>query len=367
MDEPNKEDLKLRELELEKRELELKNKELELRNKELESHSSPSSIPHKNVYHLKILIPIFAVILVIAVIISISFLHGPANPSLNNAVSNISASSSGVITFSPLSSSLLSKINNYPANDLISVAEGMLNGSLNLPIDSSTSYGVFTLALSGVPVPTVESNGKIDFYFAGQSACQFCGRDRWAIDLALSQFGKFNSLYTGYTYGDANYPTLFWSNNIANFSSIPSPYSDYQIGNSYSSNSINFTNVDLYPYDGSGFYGPSVSYMETAVPAMSTLFSYASKYDNSTVSNGGFGTPLELFGNYLVNGAFTDVPVPYESFSDIISSFYSLNSQFALATVAGADMYIADFCHINESAGAICSDYNWTAFYNKFG
>ena len=360
MEEPSKEDLRLRELEIEKRELELKNKELQLQ-------LNSSNLHHKNPYPIKFMLPLIAVIIVAGVLVSVLFLH--SSPSTLNVpvASNISASSSGVITFSPLSGTLLSQINNYPAKDLISVAEGLLNGSLNIPIDSSTVAGIFSLKLSGVQVPAIESNGKIDFYFAGQSACQFCGRDRWAINLALSQFGKFGSLYTGYTYGDANYPTLFWSNNITNLSSIPSHYSDYQSDNSYSSNSINFTNVDLYPYDGSGFYGPSVSYMEAAAPTMSTLFSYASKYDNSTVSSGGFGTPLELFGNYLVNGAFTDVPVPYESFSNIISSFYSLNSQFALATVAGSDMYIADFCHINQTAGPICSEYNWTAFYNKFG
>lgn len=367
-DSKREEELRIKELELQKKELELRNRELEL-----DLYKSKQFINKKmrNLGKLaKVFIPLTVAILavtIMAIFYGIIGGHSPSSVPQPSPALNVSASSTGTITFTPLSNSLLSQINNYPASDLIYVAKGLLNGSINIPIDSNTQDGLFSLASSGINVPAVTTNGKIDFYFAGQDACQFCGRARWAIDLALSQFGSFSSLYTGYTFGDANYPTLFWSSNIHGKSNIPYPYQNYTFGNSYSSKSINFISVDLYPETGSGFYSPVVSYMESAYSPITPLFLNASKYDNVSLSGGQFGTPLELFGNYIVNGAFTDVPIPYNSFSSIISSFYSLNSEFAIATVSSADMYIADFCHVNSSAGAICSEYNWSSFYSRFG
>ncbi len=275
--------------------------------------------------------------------------------------------STPAISLTPLPSNLLEEINNFPSSNLITFAKEMLNGSINIPIGSSTQYGLFPVKASGVALnSSLISNGKIDFYFAGQDACQFCARDKWAIALALSQFGKFGSLATGYTYGDGNYPTLFFSSSIENFTSLPSPYQKYSIGNSYSSPYIRLVSASLYPYSGSGFYGPAMNYMEEAFPNITGLFNVTLKYDPQAVSQGTFGTPLVAFGNYVLNGALTDVPIPYESFGSIISSFYSGNSEFAEETLAGADMYIADFCHLNVNA-TICKDYNWTEFYNKYG
>ncbi len=272
------------------------------------------------------------------------------------------------ISLTPLPSNLLEEINNFPASDLISFAKGMLNGSINIPIDSSTQYGLFPVKTYGVALNSpLISNGKIDFYFAGQDACQFCARDKWAIALALSQFGKFGALSTGYTYGDGNYPSLYFSSSITNFTNFPSTYQKYSIGNSYSSPYINLISASLYPASGSGFYPPSVNYLEEAYPNMTELFNITSKYDPQAISQDQFGTPLTAFGNYILNGAMTDVPIPNESFSGIISSFYSDNSEFAEATLADADMYIADFCHLNVTNATICKDYNWTEFYNKYG
>ncbi|MGC8579897.1 MAG: DUF929 family protein [bacterium] len=273
------------------------------------------------------------------------------------------------ISLTPLPSNLLQEINNFPSSDLISFAKELLNGSINIPIDSNTQYGLFPVKTHGVTLnSSLITNGKVDFYFAGQSACQFCARDKWAIALALSQFGKFSSLSTGYTYGDGNYPTLFFSNSIENLTNLPNPYQKYDIGNSYSSPYIHFVSVSLYPYSGSGFYGPAVNYMEEAYPNITGLFNITLRYDPQVVAQGTFGTPLTAFGNYLLNGAMTDVPIPYENFSSIISGFYSDNSEFAEATLAGADMYIADFCHFNNTLNAtICKNYNWTDFYNKYG
>jgi len=284
----------------------------------------------------------------------------------NNAT--VQPSPTPSISLTPLSSNLVQKINGFPASDLISFAKGMLNGSINIPIDSSTQYGLFPVKTYGVALNSpLISNGKIDFYFAGQDACQFCARDKWAIALALSQFGKFGALSTGYTYGDGNYPSLYFSSSITNFTNFPSTYQKYSIGNSYSSPYINLISASLYPASGSGFYPPSVNYLEEAYPNMTELFNITSKYDPQAISQDQFGTPLTAFGNYILNGAMTDVPIPNESFSGIISSFYSDNSEFAEATLADADMYIADFCHLNVTNATICKDYNWTEFYNKYG
>jgi hypothetical protein len=364
--------------ELKKKELELLNKEIELRKKEIGLSSEAKSKEKKDIESLYKVITVLSIFIVIVVIvfgfdlIQLSSLHTfYSNTTIPAHANSTSApSTTPIINFTQLPAPELKQINDYPASDLIMVAKELLNGSINqtLPIASQTAYGLFPLSLSGkVMNNSLISNGKIDFYFGGQDACQFCGRDRWAIDIALTQFGSFKSLYSGYTYGDANYPTLFWTGNIQSFNNLQTQFSKYTLGNSYVSSKINFISADLYPLDGHGFYGPSVTSMESAYPQITPLFTNASKYDSVSVSSGSFGTPLEAVGNYVVNGAFTDVPIPYSSFQSIINSFYSMNTQFSLATIAGADMYIADFCHINNSIAPICSKYNWTAFYNAYG
>jgi len=375
----SEEELKNKELELLNKEVELKKMELDL----LEKKGSPSkrriNILNKeiNISNRKtlgiIIVAAIVIVLFLVIHVGVGGAHTTLTPATNssgnpNPVVN-SSGASPIIKFTPMPSSELSQINNYPSSKLILVAKELLNGSLNstLPVNSNTAAGIFPLSSSVKLSTPLEPNGEIGFYFAGQDACQFCARDSWAVDLALAQFGSFNTLYTGHTYGDQNYAVSYWAGNISSVNSLPPQYRFYAIGNTYTSNKIKFISVELYPNTGRGFYSPSVSGLETAYPQITPLFTNASKYDSTSVSNGYIGTPLEAFGNYIINGAFTDVPVPYENFSTIINSFYSLNSQFALATVAGADMYVADACHLNNSLAPICTEYNWSAFYNSFG
>jgi hypothetical protein len=54
-------------------------------------------------------------------------------------------------------------------------------------------------------------NGKPSVIYIGAISCVWCGENRWAMAMALSRFGSFNSLYIGYSsIHDGDVPTLYW-------------------------------------------------------------------------------------------------------------------------------------------------------------
>ena len=87
----------------------------------------------------------------------------------------------------PLNSTQLAVINDEPNSYFDTAARMWLNGSLTSLVGQE---------IAGAPLLTV--NGKPAVIYLGAISCPYCAENRWAMALALSRFGTFQSLFFGY-------------------------------------------------------------------------------------------------------------------------------------------------------------------------
>jgi hypothetical protein len=101
----------------------------------------------------------------------------------------------------PLNATELAVFNNASQSYFVTAAQMYLNKSLTIPIGAS---------VSAAPLEVV--NGKPSVVYLGAISCVYCGENRWAMALALGQFGGFQQLFKGYSsFGDADVPTIYWA------------------------------------------------------------------------------------------------------------------------------------------------------------
>lgn len=269
-----------------------------------------------------------------------------------------------VLVHPSLPSNTLGLINNFPNSVLFSVANQLMNGSI-VP----SSIGLYPLNPYSITVNPIISNGKDNIYFVGATSCQYCARTRIPLSIALAKFGSFNKIYGGYSVGDGDYPTIFWTDVTTN---------GYDNGAYYTSKYVNFIVTDAYEPDG--FSEPNTVQTELSYPPIMRFLNLSQKYINIST---GIATPLMLIGGNLVNGAPTSTPPPLTTgsyFSPLssgpqqavtpailLSIIQADNTTYSTDEIAGADMYIASICKAINMSAPICSEYNWTAFYNRFG
>jgi hypothetical protein len=258
----------------------------------------------------------------------------------------------------------ISVINNFPNSVLFSVANELMDGNI-----SPSSISLYPLNPYSTSVNPIISNGKDDVFFLGATSCQFCARTRIPLSIALAKFGSFSKIYGGYSVGDGDYPTIFWTNDVQG---------GYNIGSYYTSKYVNFIVEE--EYEPNGFSDPSATSMELEDSAIIPFINLSEEYINLT---GGIATPLMLIGDNLINGAPTNTVPPTTTgsyFSSLnataqqtvtpailLSLIESDNNTYATDEIAGADMYIASICKAINMTAPICGEYNWTAFYNRFG
>ncbi len=250
----------------------------------------------------------------------------------------------------PLNGSELSIINNAPESYFETAGEMYLNGSI------SNYVGI------GGPLQQVNNfvlNGKPSVIYYGSITCIFCGENRWAMALALGQFGKFNNLFSGYSsFGDGNLPTLYWRPDQYNNASI-------NIGNFYNSSYINFISLeDANPITG-GFNLQTFPAVQAELNATgNTAYIDALKYILAINSFG--GTPYTIWGKYVVGGAdavdfgnttpsSASFPLTNMTHQQVLAQLAHPNDQFAWTEYAGADIYIALACGSTNNTAQICS------------
>ena len=119
-------------------------------------------------------------------------------------------------------------------------------------------------------------NGKPSVIYLGAISCVYCGENRWAMALALGQFGSFQHLFKGYSsLGDADVPTIYWA---------PAEYNVTQgvdFGNFYTSNYINFLSMDYASPITEGFMMGSLTYFQQqATSTMNPAYEDADEHDH---------------------------------------------------------------------------------------
>lgn len=249
----------------------------------------------------------------------------------------------------PLNSTQLSMINDEPASYYETAAKMWLNGSLSSVVGQQLAFA-----------PLLTVNGKPAVIYLGAISCVYCGENRWAMALALSQFGSFQQLFFGYSaLGDQDVPTLYWS--PAHYNSTSAEF-----GNFYNGTYVNFLSIEYSSPITGGFQMQTIPYFVDQAAATNNA-AYEKAVGLISSMNNFAGTPYTIWGNYAVLGAdstnFGDVtsttssssngnstsgavllPLATMTHDQILESFAHPSTQFAWTEYAAADYYIALVC-----------------------
>jgi hypothetical protein len=255
----------------------------------------------------------------------------------------------------PLNSTELAVINNASQSYFITAAQMYLNKSLTIPIGAN---------VAGAPLEVV--NGKPSVIYLGAISCVYCGENRWAMALALGQFGSFQQLFKGYSsLGDSDVPTVYWAPAEYNLTSYSSTQS-VGFGNFYTSNYINFLSMDGQSQITGGFVPPDLTTVQqdapaTMVPAYETAASTIIKLNNYD------GTPDTIWGKFSVPGAdasnfgdassnaTTTLPMSSLTHDQVLGLLANPHTPFGWNEYAAADFYISLICASMSSPAPVCS------------
>jgi hypothetical protein len=255
----------------------------------------------------------------------------------------------------PLNSTELAVFNNASQSYFVTAAQMYLNKSLAIPIGA---------AVSAAPLEVV--NGKPAVIYLGAISCVYCGENRWAMALALGQFGGFQHLFKGYSsLGDADVPTIYWAPAEYNLTS----YSSTQglgFGNFYTSGYIDFLSMDGQSQITGGFIPPDLTTLQqdataTMAPAYETAANTIIKLNNYD------GTPYTIWGKFSVPGAdasnfgdassnaTTTLPISSLTHDQVLGLLANPHTPFGWNEYAAADFYISLICASMTSPAPVCS------------
>lgn len=250
----------------------------------------------------------------------------------------------------PLNASELAVIDDAPQAYFVTAAQMYLNKTLSIPIGAT---------VSAAPLEVV--NGKPSVIYLGAISCVYCGENRWAMALALGQFGSFSQLFKGYSsFNDADVPTLYWA---------PAEYNVTQgvdFGNFYTSNYINFLSMDYASPITQGFaMGPLTYFQQEATATMSPAYETAA---NTIIKLNNYdGTPYTIWGKFSVPGAdasnfgdsssnaTTSLPMASLTHDQVLSLLAHPHTPFGWNEYAAADFYISLICASMSSPAPVCS------------
>jgi len=243
----------------------------------------------------------------------------------------------------PLTPSQLAIINNASNANFETAGEMFLNQSLkNIAVPVSTTNALIV-------------NGKVSVIYLGATSCIYCGENRWAMALALGKFGKFSSLYKGYSaLQDGDVPTLYWTPATYNASS------GVTWGSNYTSSYISFLPIEYQSPISAGFQIQSLPYFQQQAQA-SGMQQYVLATNMIANLNTFQGTPYTIWGRSVVPGvdsvAFANdtTSLANMTHAQVLNQIAHPNNQFAWTQYLGADLYIAMTCSSINNAAPICS------------
>lgn len=207
---------------------------------------------------------------------------------------------------------------------------------------SSTGTGGVTNPLNGVKgQPLLKgSNGKPEFFYEGAEYCPFCAAERWAMVVALSQFGTFHNLHT-----TASSPTDVYPNTPT--------FTFYQ--STFSSSYIDFVSVETLTNksNGSGSY----TTLQTPTTQEQLLFN---TYDNTPyVSASSAGSiPFVDIGNkfVLVGASYSPQVLANLTPDEVANDLSNPASPVTKGIIGTANYLTAAICTMtNQQPSSACS------------
>jgi thiol-disulfide isomerase/thioredoxin len=251
---------------------------------------------------------IVVVIAVVAVIIGIKAAGGGTKS--DTAAAAVPASTLSALTSSVSPQTLKAAATNY-----------------NLPSADGPTYGSYPTVTTDTPITT---SGKPEVLYIGAEFCPFCATERWAMVLALSEFGTFHnltSIHSSATDEFPNTPTFSFYN-----STYTSPY-------------LTFVPVETETVNEKPLQNPTA--------AQEAL---AEKYDP-----GSDGPPIPFVyfnGKAIISGAeWNPQLLAGKSFQQVVSSIEGGTSTLASSVDADAGAIVSMICRMTGGKGpaGVCS------------
>lgn len=187
--------------------------------------------------------------------------------------------------------------------------------------------------------PLLETAGKPEIFYAGAAFCPYCAVSRWALVVALSEFGSFSNLGSIVSSSSSDvYPGLkSWS----------------FAGSTYTSRYVSFDPVELsFPLAGQpATPGPATGYVPVSA------LSPADRHLLATVDTGDAVPFIDVAGRDVEIGASAD-PAPLEGLSlgQISSSLSDPSNPVAQGLDGAANALIATICSLPGAGGApVCA------------
>lgn len=288
---------------------------------------------------LAIVISLIALVLILNNSNNVHYVNVNSTTTVAENTTNFGSTLAGIDD--QLNATQLAVINNAPNSYFEQAGEMYINGTIaNNVYDGATKVNASI------------ADNKTSVIYLGSITCIFCGENRWAMALALSRFGSFSKLFTGYSsLEDGDVPTLYWTAVNYNISTDV-------IGNYYSSPYINFISIeDTHPITG-GFALNNLQTMDSNV-ANTGNATYISAFGylvrlfsvNATAFK---GTPYTVWGNAQFSGADAidfgnstptgNPQLTYETHAQVFSQLGTPKDQFAWTEYAAADVYVAALC-----------------------
>ena len=239
----------------------------------------------------------------------------------------------------PLNATELAVINNASSAYFVTAAQMYLNKSLTILVGAPSSAA-----------PLLLVNGKPSVMYLGAISCVYCAENRWAMALALGQFGGFTQLFNGYSsFNDEDVPTIYWA---------PAQYNATQgvdFGNFYTSKYVNFISMDYASPITQGFQVGTLTYFQQEATATANA-AYEQATNTFIKLNNFAGTPYTIWGKFSVtqadaadfgdasSTATTSLPMASLTQGQILNLLAPPHTPFGWDEYAAADFYIALLC-----------------------
>lgn len=238
---------------------------------------------------------------------------------------NKTKASSAIVGRQPASASIVSKVTSVSMSTLDTVGIG---SATTLP--------------TKISAPPLTNNSKPEFFYEGAEYCPFCAAERWAMVIALSQFGSFTNLSQTTSSSTDVYPNT-------------PTFSFYQ--STYKSPYVSFVPVEIYTNIPTGAGG----YTGLDVPTSSQI-SLVNKYDASPyvpASSTGSIPFLDFGGKYIVSGAtYSPTAIQGKTADQIAASLSTPSSTIAQGVDGAANGLIATICKLtNNQPTNVCDSH----------
>lgn len=284
-------------------------------------HPNERFVPPKQVSSARTLITIIIIVIIVMGSL-VGFL-------IYNSISNSHSSTSYTVDTSSVG---------QPASpSLTQVSQAMLS-----QIGSGSGASPLTTIPSSNTNGSMTNNGKPEILYIGGDFCPYCAAERWALVIALEQFGNFSGLTLMQSSATDVYPST----------------STFSFANAtYTSQYVSFVAVEHYGASSTAVYQPLTSSQQTVWGTYDSQGSIPFVDIYNRYTNGNSGSQYEPYILHVGQTAASSGR-PY-NWTEISTQLSNSSNLISKAVLGSANYLISNICSViaqsGQSAPSVCS------------